>query len=129
MGKTKPFAFDAMMLNSNDGETMATELDTKLSADSEPMVDDSHNMLDTENNINTLDPFVDCRIDIERLHYHFKHRKVEPNFHMSDDVNTTCKSEYFEEDTKEDVKSIKPDPDAETKPDIQINLDSAGFSL
>ena len=108
--KTKPF--DAMMLNCNDGKTMATELDTDLSADSEPMVEDSHNLLDTENNINTLDPIVDCRIDIERLHYHFKHRKlepnlktedvikVEPNFHTSDDVKTACKSEYFEEDTK-----------------------------
>merc|ERR1719342_2073321 len=82
----------------------------------------------------------------ERPHCHFKHRKVEPNLHTadvikvkqnlhtadvikvkpnlhtSDDVEVACKSEYIEEDTKEDVKRIKPDPDGESKP---INLDLA----
>lgn len=60
-------------------------------------------------------PFFDMGF-CERPHCHFKHRKVEPNLHTadvikvkpnlhtSDDVEVACKSEYIEEDTKEDVK-------------------------
>merc|ERR1711915_1006459 len=61
--KTEPY--DAMMSDINDGETMASELEIDLSVDYEQNDEDSHEMVDTENNVNALDPLIDCSIDIE----------------------------------------------------------------
>jgi len=61
--KTEPF--DAFLGDINDGGTVTIEQDIDLSEDSEPKVEVSLDLLDTENNINTIDPLMDCSIDIE----------------------------------------------------------------